>query len=61
VDHKTYFLVCGEETEELYQALKSRLIDELRIIDSDLKLVALIDMTDPEVKRSAEQFLDSER
>jgi hypothetical protein len=30
VDYKTYFLVCGEETEQLYQAIKQRLIEELK-------------------------------
>lgn len=30
MDHKTFFALCSPETEELYQAIKARLVEELR-------------------------------
>jgi len=41
----------------LYQAIKAQLIEEIRIIDSDLKLIRLIDTTDPDVIAQASEAL----
>jgi hypothetical protein len=67
MDHKDFFDqlghidICNNSAhctyEELYQAIKSRLIEELAVIDSDLKLIRLIDTTSDEVKRKAESII----
>lgn len=67
MDHKDFFAEFGDRslpndpgnwmesftTEQLYQAIKQRLIEEVVVIGSDLKITRLIDTTSEEVKQTA--------